>query len=342
MELSELKQEIMSLPLEKRELLIKEVSISPAVDAPRAQASRRHLLDNRMGECPHCGHGKYVRFGKDKGAQRYKCKGCSRSFTEYTGTWMAGLHKKDKIDAYLALMVEERSLDRIKEALKINKKTAFDWRHKILSSLTDADKDDFTGITESDETFFLNSEKGNRSISRKPRKRGGTATKKGVNDEHVAVIVTRDRRSTMDMSVATMGRIRKSDIENAIGGRVKKGKAILCSDAHVSYKGFAMDNRLEHHALKGAIKQRVKNGIYHIQHVNSTHNRVKKWLGNTFWGVSTKYLQQYLEWFRIKEQLKNSRDMLRDFVPKTVESITAYERYRDINKRYSNLLSTQN
>ena len=342
MDIEELKNRILMLPKDDRERLLREIGDLGAGSAvPRAQASRRHLLDNMMGACPHCSHAKYVRFGKDKGAQRYRCRSCKRSFTEYTGTWMAGLHKKDKIDAYLALMVEEKSLDKIKDSLKINKKTAFDWRHKILSSLADTDKDDFTGITESDETFFPDSEKGSRDISRKPRRRGGTSSKKGVNDEHVAVIVTRDRKSTIDLTVATMGRIKKSDIEEAIGGRIKKGKAVLCSDAHVSYKGFAMDNQLEHHALKGVIKQRVKQGIYHIQHVNSTHNMIKKWLDSTFWGVSTKYLQQYLDWFRVKEQLKDSKDLLRDFVPKTVESIVAFERHRNINNRYQNLISTQ-
>ena len=55
-------------------------------------------------------------------------------------------------------------------ALSINKKTAFDWRHKVLASLTENDKDDFTGITESDETFFLNSEKGRFVSHRKSRK----------------------------------------------------------------------------------------------------------------------------------------------------------------------------
>lgn len=288
MDIEEIKQKILALPLGDRRRLLKQVE--GTVSAPEAQASRRHLLDNRMGNCPHCGHAKYVRFGKDKGAQRYKCKSCKRSFTEYTGTWMSGLHKKDKVDGYLALMMEEKSLDKIRDALNINKKTAFDWRHKILSSLPDTDGDDFTGITESDETFFLKSEKGREAVGREARKRGGASSKRGTNDEHVAVIVTQDRKQGLDLTVATMGRIKKSDIPAAIGGRTKKVKAILCSDAHVSYKGFAIDAGLEHHALKAAIKQRVKYGIYHIQHVNSTHSRVKKWLDGTFWGVATKYL----------------------------------------------------
>ena len=82
---------------------------------------------------------------------------------------------------------------------------------------------------------------------------------------------------------------------------------------------------------KRSHKATCKTGDYHIQNVNSTHHRLKKWLDNTFWGVSTKYLRQYLEWFRIEKQLK-------DFVPKTVESITTYERYRNIGNGYQNLI----
>jgi len=306
------------------------------------QNSRRYILDNKQGCCPHCGHKKYVKFGIDKGSQRYKCKSCKRSFTEYTGTWMAGLHKKDKIDDYLALMHQEKSLDKIKEALLINKKTAFDWRHKILAALQDDDdEDDFTGITESDETFFLASEKGRVVTDRASRKRGGKSKSKGISNDQVAVIVTQDRKSGLDLSVATMGRLKKIDIENAIGSRINKDQTILCSDAHVSYKGFAMDNNLEHHTLKAVIKQRVKDNLYHIQHVNSTHNRVKKWIENTFWGVSTKYLQQYLNWYRIKEKLKHRNDKLNAFVNKVAEDITAKQKYRAIEDRYQKLLSTQ-
>ena len=102
------------------------------------------------------------------------------------------MHKKDKIDAYLALMIEENSLDTIRDTLKINKKTAFDWRHKILSSLSDPDQTNFSGITKSDETVFLNSKKGSQNLSRNPCKRGGRSREKGPNNEHVAVIVTQD------------------------------------------------------------------------------------------------------------------------------------------------------
>lgn len=338
MEKSAVKSYLEGLSREELEELLNSLSQKEAL--AKYQHSRRELLNNKQGCCAHCGHTKYVKFGKDKGSQRYKCKSCKRSFTEYSGTWMTGLHHKDKIDAYLQLMLEEQSLDKIKALLKINKKTAFDWRHKILSSIEDSDKSGFTGITESDETFFLHSEKGKKKQNGHPRKRGGSASKKGINEEHIAVIVTQDRKNQIDLTVASAGRLKKKHIEQALKKRLTK-QTVLCTDSHVSYKGFAIDNQIEHHPLRSDLKQRVKDQVYHIQHVNSTHNKLKKWIENKFWGVSTKYLQQYLNWFRIKEALKTSKQYVKDFIQMSIEDIEAYQRYRSIPKKYEMILSTQ-
>lgn len=337
----DIKSYLLSLPQEEQDALITELrDVSKASAPAKCKLSRREMLNNKQGSCPHCGHPKYVKLGFDKGAQRYKCKSCKRNFTEYTGTWMAGIHKKDKIDEYMLLMLEEKSLDKIKKELKINKKTAFDWRHKILSSIEETDKESFTGITESDETFMLFSEKGKRSLSRKGKKRGTKAKKRGVSDEHVAVIVTADRAGQYEMSVATLGRIKKIDIENSIGSRVGV-KTVLCSDSHVSYKGFAIDKSLEHHAVRADLKQYVKDGIYHVQHVNSMHNRLKKWLNEKFWGVSTKHLQQYMNWFRMKETLKGAAQPLTELANRTILDVNARARYLETEIKYKLLISSQ-
>ncbi len=340
MKLKEIKQLILELPKEQQLLLFKEIEISTSEDKILLSNSRIEILNNRQGACPHCRHTKYVKFGSKSGSKRYKCKKCKKTFTEYTGTWMAGIHHKDKIDLYIELMVEEKSLDKIKDKLKINKKTALDWRHKILSSLQDESDKPFEGITESDETFFLESEKGKKVTHRSARKRGGKAKQKGISNEQIAVIVTQDRKSKLDLTVATKGRISKADIENAIGHKIKSKRTILCSDSHVSYKGFAIDNKIEHYPLRSDLKQRIRNNVYHIQHVNSTHNRIKKWINQRFWGVSTKYLQQYLKWYKIKEHLKHSKNFLNDFKQKTTISIEAIQEYRKIENWYLNLIST--
>ena len=181
------------------------------------------------------------------------------------------------------------------------------------------------------------SEKGRKVVNRMARKRGGVSSKRGINDDHIVVILTQDRQTHLDLTVATRGRIKKVDIEKAVGKKTTD-ETILCSDSHVSYKGFAMDNNIEHHPLRADLKQRVKNGVYHIQHVNSTHNRIKKWITIRFWGVSTKYLQQYLNWYRMKELLKGSPQLVNEFSIKITEDIKAIKKFKQIDDEYQKLI----
>jgi len=305
---------------------------------------RREELNNKQGCCPYCHSKKYIRFGNDKGSHRFRCKDCLRTFTEYTGTWMDGLRKKELITAYIELMIEGKSLDKISVALNINKKTAFDWRHKILSSLEQDSGDKFEGIVESDETFFSESEKGNKHLNRPGRKRGKSTSaeekkKRGISDEKAAVIATADRKGGMNLCVATMGRIKKEDISRSMGNPLKPD-TVLCTDGHVSYKGYATDNNLGHITLRADLKQHVKQGIYHIQNVNSIDNRLKKWIDGTFWGVSTKYLQNYLGWFRLNEQIKDSSNMVKDFIAQTVRNTDTLKRYKYIEVSHQWLVAT--
>jgi len=331
------KQFILSMPVAERQLFLREVQ-QEGSSHKKVLSTRRNKLDNKQGKCPHCGNFKYSKYGTDKGSKRYKCKNCNRTFTEYSGTWMARIHKKHLLEDYIKLMEEEeKSLDKIKDDLGISKQTAFDWRHKILSGFEHFGKGSFQGITESDDTFFLVSEKGSKNINRPSRKRGGSAKKRGINNEHVAVLVTVDRVSEIDLTVARLGRIKKQDIEQAIGDRVS-GQTILCSDSHVTYKGFAMDKKIEHHAIRVDLKEFVKNKIYHVQHVNSIDSRLKKWIESRFYGVSTKYLQKYLNWFRAKEMLKKSTNYLEEFTDKSLEDISAWSNYKEIPKSFNKLM----
>lgn len=337
MEKSEIKAYLLSLSETDRKVLLKELTIEMSEKPPLELLNRRELYDNKIGGCPHCDGKKYRKHGIDKSVQRYFCTICEKTFTEHTGTWLAGLHHKDLVEDYLKLMGEECSLDKIKVKLNINKKTAFDWRHKILASTASVEETAFTGITESDETFFAESQKGSQNMTRSARKRGKSIKKRGINEQQVAVIATADRSSELNLTLATLGRIKKIDIENAIGKFISP-QVILCTDSHVSFKGFAIDNKLTHIKLRSDLKQFVK-GVYHIQHVNSIHSRLKIWIEATFQGVSTKYLQNYLNWFRLKEKLKNSQNFLVEFMRKTLIDSHALEKYRLIPQKYEELMN---
>jgi hypothetical protein len=243
-------------------------------------------------------------------------------------------------------MIEGKSLDRISGILDINKKTAFDWRHKILSSLGQDSGYEMAGIVESDETFFEESRNGNRHLERPGRKRGSSSSidekkKRGISDNKAAVIVTADRQGDMNLSVAATGRITKEDIACHMSGTLPRN-SILCTDGHVSYKGFALDNKLNRVTLRADLNQHVKQGVYHIQNVNSIHHRLKKWIDNPFWGVSTKYLQNYLGWFRLNEKLKGSAAFPKDFIVHTLQDTDTLKRYSHIDVSYQWILQRNN
>ena len=328
MEILSIKEYFSGLDAKRQDSLLSELQdLKDASDFDLLEV-RAKQLDNKQGACPRCGSLKYKKNGKRKGVQNYTCQSCKRGFTPYTGTWLAHIHKKHKLIPYLKLMKQGLSLDKIKEKLNINKKTAFDWRHKINASMSDIEDESFSGITESDETFFLLSEKGSKDLDRAARKRGKSVKKRGISDEQVAVIVSTDRKKTMDMKVACLGRITKDDIDQAIGDKVDD-TTVLCSDGHVSYKGFAADNSIEHHVLKANIKEFVKQRKYHIQHVNSMHSRMKNWIDKQLHGVATKYLQNYMNLFHIKEKYKTS-EFMDNIIELSTVNTNAIKNYRGI------------
>jgi hypothetical protein len=62
----------------------------------------------------------------------------------------------------------------------VAKNTSFRWRHRFLRLDKDALKQTLTGIVEIDESFVLESRKGERGLPRDARKCGGKAKKPGL------------------------------------------------------------------------------------------------------------------------------------------------------------------
>ena len=165
--------------------------------------------------------------------------------------------------------------------------TVFNWRHKFLSSQESVENQKlFKGITEVDETFYLQSQKGKKCTYRAPRNRGGRPSR-GITNNEASVLTIMDRSGNSAYRFTNMGRISTDDIEKAIGDRTSE-RTILCSDGHNSYKSFTSKKKIEHHILNATKGVRVK-GDYHIQHINSLHSRMKTFFNYNMRGVSTKY-----------------------------------------------------
>lgn len=149
--------------------------------------------------------------------------------------------------------------------------------------------------------------KGNEIPHRKAKKRGEKDEKRGISNLKIAVVVAQDRNGSVVARIAGRGRPKAEEIDTVIGEYIHPS-ALLSTDTATNYKKFAKIKGLKHETVNERQKQRVKKGIYHIQHVNNFHNRLKSWMVR-FQGVATKYLDKYLDnylyWFRWLDLGKN-------------------------------------
>jgi transposase-like protein len=260
--------------------------------------------------CVHCGSVNIKRNGKYRSRQRYLCKECGKSFNDMTASPISGTHYPHKWLKYFQMMIEGVTLPKIAEELQIHISTAFYWRHKILNALRSLGFTTLKGIIESDETYFLESDKGKKRIThRNPRKRGGKAKKRGISKEQISVVVAHDRNGNILSKMAGLGRITTEDINQTLGKYLDED-VVLCTDSATNYKAFAKQKGILHEVINAHKGVHVKKGVYHIQHVNAYHQRLKKWM-ERFNGVATKYIDNYLFWFRFLELHKQLDKKLR-------------------------------
>lgn len=300
--LTQILEAVRILPKQEQEQLVKRIN-SELVDSSDSVAQLLEIRQNHQQKdkfiCPHCNGEDIVGHGNYKGRKRYKCKICRKTFNDLTGTSVSWIHKKKEWNSYLRCIANNLTLREAAKEVGVSFRTSFLWRHKIIGAFKDEGCTKLEGIIEGDETFFLFSEKGSKSIeARKPRKRGGKASRAGINNEHVAVIVSIDRNKRPILEVAGRGRISANKIEACLGKWVGDNVSVLCTDSHRSYESFAKKKGLKHIKINASKGQHVKDKVYHVQNINNTHHLLKDWV-KQFNGVASGYLQNYMNWFRI-------------------------------------------
>jgi len=250
--------------------------------------------------CPRCGHAEGVRWGASSGLPRYRCKACARTFNALTKTPLARLRMREKWATQADAMIDGVSLAKAARRCGVHYTTAFRWRHRFLTALSGDKPKTLSGIVESDETFVLESHKGKRSsMPRKSRKRGGSATKRGLSGEQIPVIVARDRQgATTD---AVLPRLNRASIAAALEGVVTPANAFCC-DGGGAIVAFARRAGIAAHVLPRPGKPDPNAPDFHLNNVNAYHGRLKEWL-RRFHGVATKNLPNYLGWRRTLEAL---------------------------------------
>lgn len=283
---------------------VRRAELLAALGATRRGGEVVAVLESTGGSaraCPHCTETKVVRNGSASGLQRYKCRGCGRTFNALSTTPLARLRMKAKWLDQQGVLNKGLSVKQAAQALGVAGSTAFRWRHRFLELAQPVKAPGLAGVVEADETYFLRSSKGQKP-GRKPRKRGGKATRKDRGMDLIPVLVVRDRSgATADF---LLDAVSKASFTGALRGRVHDD-AVLCTDGSAAMAAAAKALGVEHQAVNLSKGQRTR-GPWHIQNANSYHGRLKGWM-HRFKGVATSYLESYLGWFRALDRASQTK-----------------------------------
>lgn len=293
---NKLLQAIAQLSWRQRKLLQDSLEVLQARDA-----STRAIESHVPSSCPSCGGTHIVKDGFATGLQRYLCRSCQRTFNALTATPLAGLHKRGKWLQHAQALGAGLSIPQVARQLGIARSTAFRWRHRFLQLPSQRQASALVGIAEADESYFLESEKGERGLLRKARHRGGKASKPGASKEQVAVLMVRDRAgATANLMVS---RTTAAQLSDALKPMLP-ADTVLCTDGSRALAAAAHLLGVQHHGVNVSAGIRV-NGPWHVQNVNAYVSRLRSWM-RRFKGVATKYLASYLGWFRMLDRAPQS------------------------------------
>lgn len=285
--------------------------------------------------CPHCGKSHIILYGKRKAIQYYYCKDCKKHFNEFSGTTISYLKKKDLIKPFIFSMLSGLSLQLCSEIHHISIQTAFDWRHKILSSLRHFVPKQYCGITEMIQTEIPFSRKGQGAKSRKIGYKGkiiepftnnkAESLNKG-NYKPLSIVAINDRTYQFEISIVQHGNLDLDHLKEQLNKKLNKVKK-LCIEDQELLKQFAGKKKISYFVKKIGSKVNGCNKYYHTDNVQMKYFKLKGFM-DRFHGVSSSYLQNYLNWYMILDHILTKFDASAELIERSISIPNGKEDYK--------------
>ena len=231
--------------------------------------------NRRIKECPNCNGKSYIKFGKYKGIQRYKCKECDKTFSKTTkALWSYSKKQPEKWVKFMELFFQKSTLRECSKILEINIRTAFIWRHKVMQTMiTEIIPAKLEGKVFITKAMQKENFKGCRNIKTSER-------------ENIWIVGARDRRDSMIVVPICTRCWNRRSFDKLIYSKIEKNSYIV-SD----YDQYMMNVAKKHN--KGIVLNSYKEEC-----MKNFRGNLKRWIGG-FKGVATKYLERYLSYFTI-------------------------------------------
>lgn len=262
--------------------------------------SNSKVISKFKGEelfCEMCGC-KLYKNGKTKsGIQKYICSGCKTTLSETSNTIVC--HSKLSFEIWKNVidnLLNGFSIRRIAEENNISNYTSFRLRHKVLYALKKfVENIKLSGNIQSDEKYFSINLKGTKkaNMPRYSKKRTSTSSSyRGISHHKVCVVSGIDENDNLLLKIVGLGRCTIDMLKNSLGQKLGNAKSVN-ADSASAYQDFCKEYDLILNAIPSGFHS---DGIFNISEINGIHSQLETWLSK-FKGVSTRHLQEYLDWF---------------------------------------------
>ena len=263
------------------------------------------LKDVKINNCPHCNSKNFIKYGRYRGVQRFRCTNelCKKTFSSKTNTLF--YNSKKSINTwikYLILMNNGKSLRECASILKINLATSFFWRHKILITQINNNSKCLKNYVEVSKIIIKENFKGNRFA--KYNRKDNIFIACGM-DSNNTIISKPISRYTISIQAITKNFAANFDTDSIISAyndryfdvyakKHNSSSLPLSKNAILNLVEQLINNKIINKSTEDLIninKHLPNNSIF----IHSFSLNIKRWLLR-FRGVATKYLENYLNW----------------------------------------------
>ena len=240
--------------------------------------------------CPYCKSNKYVKWGRQSDLQRYKCKECNKTFNCLTATPLANLKRKGHWIDYAKCIVSGKSIRKSASFCGISKSTAFRWRHRFLIGTNKLMMTNLKGIIEINNLEQIKSYKGAVSIPIEIKEK----------KETVHILFIRDRYGNTINQI--YDKYNQKELSKFLTSKLSDD-SLVCIDNSQILKTFLKKSEFKFGTINIENKIFTSKKIIHINNVVNYQEEFQLWM-ERFKGVATKYLINYLSWYRGLDQYK--------------------------------------
>lgn len=302
--------------------------------------------------CRHCSHSDFVKNGHSPGGhRRYKCKKCGSTQCADANTALYQLKLKEKWADFVFIMLDTESKNTcqgIADKLDINVKTAHSWRHRFASSVEKTIPLELSDELEADEIYLPFTVKGVIGKEKYDEWYGPDNPK---NLESAFRIQEKNREENQHKSICLCVHNRNGDF-NMYPIKAQKKGIVSEADLTPLFENIDLKDKTvitdSEPSMKASLKKiegvnhltfksyEVKQGVMaqknvHNNYINGTVSLLRDWL-KQFRGVSTKYIDTYLKWFRVSRLFE--LDSIKKFVKYTLVDRTAHQEFCGIFDKY--------